>query len=124
MLTFNKNYFIPAVLIFIIEILIALFVTDKIVRPYAGDVLVVILIYCFIKSFLDLPVLPLAISVLLFAFSIELLQYLRIVEKLGLKDSVVARTVIGTWFEWIDLVAYLAGTLIVLGMEMRFWVKR
>lgn len=117
MLTFNKNYFGLAVLIFTIEVLIALFVRDQFVRPYLGDVLVVILIYCFIKSFLRLPVFPVAIFVLIFSFTIEFLQYLNIVEKLGLEKSPIARTVIGTLFEWIDLLAYIAGVAIVLTAE-------
>jgi hypothetical protein len=117
MLTFNKNYFGLAVLIFIIEVLIALFVRDNIVRPYLGDVLVVILIYSFIRSFLNVPVFPLAIGVLLFAFTLEVLQYLNIVEKLGLEKSKIARTVIGTSFQWIDLLAYMAGFVVILVVE-------
>lgn len=117
MLAFNRKYFFLTILIFIIEVLIALYLHDDIIRPYIGDVLVVILIYCFIKSFLKLPVLPLAIFVLLFSFSIEFLQYLNIVEKLGLQKSKLARTVIGTSFAWIDLVCYIAGIIIVLITE-------
>jgi hypothetical protein len=117
MITFNKKYFIVASMLFGIEVLIALFVKDNFVRPYLGDTLVVILIYCFIKSFFNLPVIPVPIFVLLFSFTIELLQYLRIVEILGLQKSPIARTVIGTLFEWIDLVAYVAGICIVLIVE-------
>ena len=117
MLTFNKNYFGLAILIFTIEVLIALFVRDNFVRPYLGDVLVVILIYCFVKSFLRLPVFMLALLVLAFSFTIEFLQYLNIVEKLGLQKSAIARTVIGTSFVWIDLVAYMAGIAIILVVE-------
>ncbi len=117
MLTFNKNYFAFATLIFIIEVLIALFVQDNFVRPYVGDVLVVILIYCFVRSFLQVPIIPLALSVLVFSFTIEILQYIRIVEILGLENSQLARTVMGTSFAWIDLLAYVIGVSIVLGVE-------
>lgn len=120
MLTFNKKYFFLSIILLIIEVLIALFVHDKLIRPYLGDVLVVILIYCFIKSFLQLPVLPAAIFVLLFSFGIEFLQYLNIVEKLGLQNSKIAITVIGTSFAWIDLVCYIAGIIIVLFTEKIF----
>ncbi|UPT70718.1 MAG: DUF2809 domain-containing protein [Flavobacterium sp. JAD_PAG50586_2] len=99
------------------EVLIALFVHDTIIRPYVGDLLVVILIYCFIKSFLDVRVFPAAIFVLLFSFGVELLQYFTIVEKLGLQNSKVASTIIGTSFEWIDILAYLVGIIIVLVIE-------
>ncbi len=90
MLTFNKNYFGLAVLIFCIEVLIALFVHDAFVRPYLGDVLVVMLIYCFLKSFLKVSVLTASIVVVIFAFSIEFLQYLHIVEILHLEKIKIA----------------------------------
>ena len=87
MLTFNKNYFGFSILIFFIEILIALYINDSIVRPYFGDVLLVILMYCFLKSFLKLSVLTVAIAVLIFSFTIEFLQYLNIVATLSLEKS-------------------------------------
>lgn len=117
MLKFNKTYFGLTVLIFIVEVLIALYVHDDIVRPYIGDVLVVILIYCFLKSFLDVKVLTVAIFTLLFSFCVETLQYMNIVEKLGLENSKVARTVIGTSFAWMDILMYIVGILIVLIVE-------
>jgi hypothetical protein len=123
MLTFNKNYFGVAILIFFIEILIALYVNDSIVRPYFGDVLVVILMYCFLKSFLQLSIMTVAIAVLLFSFTIEFLQYLNIVATLGLEKSKIARTVIGTSFSWIDLLTYIIGITIVLGVE-KYWLKK
>jgi hypothetical protein len=106
-----------AILFFCIEVLIALFVNDSFIRPYLGDVLVVILIYCFLKSFLQLPVLSVALFVLIFSFTIEFLQFLNIVEKLHLEKSKIARTVIGTSFSWIDLLTYIVGIAVVLIIE-------
>lgn len=117
MLPFNKNYFGFAVLIFCIEVLIALFVKDQFVRPYLGDVLVVMLMYCFFKSFIKLPVLTVAILVLVIAFGIEFLQFLNIVQMLHLEQSKIARTVLGTSFSWIDLLTYCIGIAIVLLVE-------
>jgi len=119
MLAFNSKYFLLTILIFVIEVLIALFLHDKIIRPYIGDVLVVILIYCFIKAFIKLSVYKVAIFVLLFSFCIEFLQYLHIIEKLGLQNSKIAKTVIGTSFAWIDLVCYVTGVIIILVFEKR-----
>lgn len=123
MLTFNKYYFGFAILLFLVEIGIAVFVHDSFVRPYLGDVLVVILMYCFFKSFLKLPVFKVAIFVLVFSFIIEYLQYLNIVDMLGLEKSKIARTIIGTSFSWIDLLTYIAGILIVLIIE-KYWLKK
>ena len=116
-LKFNPRYLVVAIFLFVTEILIALYVHDTIVRPYIGDLLVVILIYCFIKSFFAVPVFKTAIGVLIFSFLIEILQYFKIVELLGLQHSKFARTVIGTSFQWIDLVAYTAGIIIVIIAE-------
>jgi hypothetical protein len=123
MLTFNKNYFAFTILLFLIEVFIALFVNDTFIRPYLGDVLVVILIYCFLKSFVKLPVLTATLFVLIFSFTIEFLQFLNIVEKLNLEKSKIARTVIGTSFSWIDLATYILGIAIVIVVE-KYWLKK
>jgi hypothetical protein len=117
LLKFNKIYFSLAVLLFAIEVLIALFAHDDIIRPYVGDVFVVILIYCFVKSFFDTPVLKTALFVLLFAFAVEGLQYLNILNRLGLKESKIAATIIGSSFSWIDIVTYIIGIGFVLFFE-------
>lgn len=116
-LKFKINYFLVTILIFGIEILIALFAHDRMIRPYIGDLLVVILLYCFVKSFADTPVFATAISVLLFSYMVEILQYFKIINILGLQDCAIARIVMGTSFEWIDLIAYTAGIALVFLAE-------
>lgn len=116
-LKFSPFYAISTLLLFITEVLIALFVHDQFIRPYFGDFLVVILIYCFVKSFLNTRVIPTAIGVLLFAYLVELLQYFRIVEVLGLQHSRAARIIIGSAFEWQDMLAYTMGVLVVVLVE-------
>ena len=114
---FHIPYLIAAILLFFIEVCIAVFVHDDFVRPYIGDVLVVMLIYCVSKSLFNTPLWPTALFVLLFAFVIEGLQYLNIVTILGLQHSKIARTVIGTSFEWFDLITYTGGIVIILIVE-------
>jgi hypothetical protein len=117
MLTFNKKFFLFAIILFVIEVLIALFVRDNFVRPYFGDYLVVILIYCAIRTFIKAPVINIAIGVLLFSYLIEVLQYFRLVDRIGLQDNLVAKTVIGYGFEWKDILAYTLGIITVLILE-------
>ena len=124
MLRFNRIYFILTLLLFFTEVLIALYVHDKIIRPYIGDVLVVILIYCFVKSFLQANTYWLAGGVFLFACLIELLQYLQVVQKLGLMGNKVARIVIGTSFSWEDVFAYALGAIIIFAIERFFTAKK
>jgi hypothetical protein len=122
MITFRLKYFFPATFLFLVEVLIALFVHDRIVRPYVGDVLVVILIYCVVKSFLDCPVLYAAWSVLIFAYLVETLQYFNVLVYLGLAHSKSANIIVGNSFSWMDILAYTLGISIVLGTE-RFLFK-
>lgn len=120
MLSFNKSYGSMAAILFLVEVLIALFVRDHFIRPYFGDVLVVLLLYCFVRTFLTLSVWPLAFGVLLFSFMIELFQYMNLIEMVGLDKSTLARTVLGTSFAWEDLLAYVAGYSIILIAE-KWW---
>lgn len=111
-LTFRFDYvsFLIFLLIFVIEVCIALFVDDKIIRPYGGDFLVVIMIYYFLKSFIKTKKSYLLLGVLLFAYTVELAQLLNTVSILGLENNKIMSTVIGTSFSWGDLVAYTLGT--------------
>jgi len=117
MIQFNFRYFSLTVLLFITEALIALYVHDDFIRPYYGDFLVVILIYCFVKSFMKVAVLKTAIFVLLFSFAVEASQYLNLVGILGLENSRLAKTVLGNSFSWSDILSYIAGMLVVICME-------
>lgn len=117
MFTFNKIYFQIALAIFTVEVIIAIFIKDSFIRPYFGDFLVVILIYCFIKSFIKAPVWALAAFVMLFSLTIESLQYFNFVDKIGLGKSQIAKTILGTSFAWKDISAYFLGILTILIFE-------
>lgn len=113
-------YLILTFILLFTEVFIALFVHDQFIRPYIGDFLVVILIYCFVRSFLNTPIVTTALGVLLFAYGVEILQYFRIVEVLGLQHSRAARIIIGSAFEWRDILAYTAGIVaVILGEKWR-----
>ncbi|MGB3800097.1 MAG: DUF2809 domain-containing protein [Lewinella sp.] len=120
MFTFRPFYLLLTLLLFIVEVLIALYVRDTIVRPYGGDFLVVILIYCFLRTFIDRPPLPLAVVTLLFAFAVEFAQLFRIVEVLGLQGIRLAEIVIGTGFSIPDLIAYTLGVGVVYVLDRRY----
>jgi hypothetical protein len=119
-LTFNLRFFLFTIALLVIEVLIALYVRDKFIRPYVGDFLVVILIYCAVKTFCKIAPLPLAAGVLLFSCVIETLQYFNIVSRLGLENNQVAKTIIGYGFEWWDILAYTLGVATVLLLEYIF----
>ncbi|MGC4035830.1 MAG: DUF2809 domain-containing protein [Chitinophagaceae bacterium] len=120
MFTFNKKFFLLAVVLFIIEVLIAVFAHDRFIRPYVGDYLVVILIYCAVRTFLKASIIKIAIGVLLLSYIVETLQYFHIVDRLGLERNKIARIIIGYGFEWLDMVAYTLGIITVLIFEKFF----
>lgn len=120
MLKFNSRYFVLAILILIIEISIAIYVHDSFIRPYIGDLLVVIFIYCFLKSFVSLSTSNAALYVLLFSYFVEALQYFRIVQHLGFQRNNLARIIIGTSFDWKDILMYTIGIVTVVIIESVF----
>ena len=117
MIKFNRNYFALTLVLFIVEVLIAIYVHDQFIRPYFGDFLVVVLLYCFLKSFVRVAVWKAAAMVLAFSFFIEFTQYLNLIEKLGLQDSGLAKAVMGTSFSWEDMICYVAGIGFVIVVE-------
>lgn len=111
----NKRlkYIIITLILLVIEVLIALFVHDNFIRPYVGDILVVILLYTFVRSFIPdkWPLLPLYIFV--FAAGVEVLQYFRIVKLLGLEDNRFFSVLIGSVFDVKDIVCYGVGCVLL-----------
>jgi hypothetical protein len=120
LMKFNRVYFLLTIVLFVIEILIASFAHDRFIRPYVGDILVVMLLYCFARSFLQIPFLVTSIVVLVISYLIETLQYFHFIERVGLGKAAFARIVFGTSFAWADLLAYTIGIVIVIYIETLF----
>jgi Protein of unknown function (DUF2809) len=117
MFTFNKKYFSFTLLLFAIEVGIAMFIRDGLIRPFIGDVLVVIVIYCFVRAFWKIRSTTSAILVLAFAWTIEILQLFNLVKMLGLQNNKIMAVAIGSTFDWKDLLAYAIGTMVILCLE-------
>lgn len=117
MLRFHKKYFIAAILLFITEVLIAIFAHDQFIRPYFGDYLVVILIYCFLRSFINASPWKVALFTLIFSYIIETLQYFNFVNLVGLQHSRLANIIIGNSFAWTDILMYTLGIITIMGIE-------
>ncbi|WP_248282164.1 ribosomal maturation YjgA family protein [Mucilaginibacter robiniae] len=92
---------------------------DSIVRPYGGDFLVVIMLYCIVKSFSKTKPYSTGMAILVFAYVVEVSQYFHLVNRLGLQQSSLAKVIIGTSFAWTDLLAYTLGMCLTLLVERR-----
>jgi uncharacterized protein DUF2809 len=115
---FNLKFVFLSIVLFMVEISIALFSHDRLVRPFVGDMLVVILIFTIFRSFIKTNNLRLALSVLVFSFAVEIGQYFNLISVLGLQGSGLLRTVIGTTFDFHDLLAYGAGISLIVLIEI------
>ncbi|MCZ4245273.1 DUF2809 domain-containing protein [Pedobacter punctiformis] len=113
-LTFSTKFLFIFLLILLVEILIGKYLNDAFIRPFGGDVLVVVLIYAFFRIFLKTNYKKLAFAVLIFSFGIEFLQAVNYVKWLGLEDNKLMSIVLGTSFSFYDLLAYFVGYLICL----------
>ncbi|MFD0991452.1 DUF2809 domain-containing protein [Mariniflexile jejuense] len=118
-LHFNKTYLAITIILLIIEILIAKYLKTGFIRHTFGDFLVVILMYCFFKSFLEINSLKLAISVLIFSFIIEFLQLANLLSLLNLQNNKFVSIVLGSTFNVTDLIAYTLGIIITLIIEFQ-----
>lgn len=115
--TFKISYFIAFISIFFIEILIAKYLHDQFVRGFIGDVLVVILIYCFCQTFIKADHKKIALGVFLFACCVEILQAFNFVKLLHLENNKLASIVLGSTFDWKDILAYFVGFVICLKIK-------
>ncbi len=110
-------YLVATLVLLVVEVLIALFVHDNFVRPYVGDMLVVVVIYAFLRSFMPEKCRLLPLWIFVFAVCVEILQYFGIVHLLGLSDNRFMRVLIGGTFDWKDIACYAFGCALLLLWE-------
>ena len=107
------KYAIVFVVLLVVEVFIALFVHDRFVRPYIGDVLVVIVLYAAIRIVILDKIKWLPLYVFIFAAMVEGLQYFNIVQMLGLEDNAFFRILIGSVFDVKDVICYGVGCVLL-----------
>lgn len=109
----NIKYIFAFLILLAIEILIALFMHDKFIRPYIGDVFVIILLYCLIRSFVR-KVKFLPYYLFLLGVIVEITQYFKIVYLLNLQDNKILSIIAGSSFDIKDILCYLAAMIILI----------
>ena len=109
-------YLLVFLLFLTIEILIALFVHDQFVRPYIGDMLVVVVLYFLVRVLLPEGYIWLPAFLFVFATGVEILQYFNLVELLGLSGNKFMRVLLGSVFDVKDIVCYGVG-----GAVLQMW---
>ena len=115
---FRLPYTLVALVVFVIEILIALYVHDALIRPYIGDSLAVILVYLTLRAVTPMSVLQALAGALVFAFAIEFGQMFHLIDRLGLRGNRIAGFILGGYFDVKDLAAYVVGAVVVIMVEI------
>lgn len=110
---FSLPFFLVSMLLLAILVFIAVCVRDQFVRPFLGDVLVVIWLFCFLKAFLKVSNGKLAFGVLVFAYLVEAAQYFNVIAWLGLGHVQWLSIVFGATFDAYDLLAYTLGFALI-----------
>lgn len=109
----RKNYALAFLTLLSVEFAIAFWVHDRFIRPFIGDLLVVVVIYALLQAIFLFPARRAATGVLLFAFVIEALQAIDYAALLGVEHLPWASVLLGRTFSWWDFVAYSAGYAIL-----------
>lgn len=117
-------YIIAFVLTVVTEVCIALWIHDGFIRPYLGDVFVVFGVYFFVRIFIPEKVMLMPLYVFLFAVFVECMQYINIVSLLGLENNFFFKILIGSTFDWSDILCYFVGCTFLMIYELANKYKR
>ncbi|ERJ30726.1 hypothetical protein UNSWCS_1218 [Campylobacter concisus UNSWCS] len=124
-LSINKSRFsqnkrvvwsVIGIIVLVMEIYIAIFIKGGFIRHYIGDVLATAMLYAFGRAVFRVAPINLAICVFVISLFIEAAQYLKILEILGVKSSIL-RIIFGGTFDWTDIICYLAGCILAFLFE-------
>ena len=102
------------------EVLIGLYVRDDFIRPYGGDILVVILLGCLLRGAFPRLGLWLSPAVFTFAVAVEISQHFHLVDRIGLGHIPFFSILMGNSFAWGDIWSYGVGCVIFLLADWLF----
>lgn len=109
-------YFIGFIVFFLIEIFIAIYVHDNFIRPYIGDILIIICIYLFAKTIFQNKLKYLSLYVLILAIVVEVMQYFNLANLIA-NNSRVMKIILGSTFDIKDIICYVIGYIIIVLTE-------
>lgn len=116
-LRFDREAALWAILVFIIEVLIATVWSHHLwVRGFVGDVLAVVWVYLLLKTVIKANTRGLALVAFAVGCLVELAQYVASVNGWNVQNRVL-KILLGSVADWMDVLAYFAGFLLVLAFE-------
>ncbi len=106
--------------LFAVEIIIGLYVHDQFVRPYIGDMLVVVLLWALVRMIIPFRAVWLSGAIYVFAV---LSQMIPLVDFLEIENRLI-RVLMGTSFAVGDLFAYAAGCIVTAIVDIAVFRHR
>ena len=116
-------YAVIFILLFAVEIFIGMYVHDSFIRPYVGDMLVVILLWALVRIIIPRKAVWLSGAIFIFSVIVELTQMIPLVDLLGI-DNRLIRVLMGTSFAVGDIFAYAAGCIVTACVDLILFHKR
>lgn len=118
----NKRliYFVLFLILLFVEVAIAKFLKGGLIRHYFGDVLIIPLLYCFIRSIFKNSTEKSALYLFAVGVIAEMMQYFDIIKVLGLENNKILSVMIGRTFDIKDIICYLIGAILILVFEKSF----
>lgn len=83
------------------------------IRGYIGDVVIVMFLYSLVRTFHDIGRMYTFLGVVIFAYLIEWLQYLDILDILHIRGNTILKLALGSVFDPYDLIAYTVGWILI-----------
>lgn len=116
------------VILLIIEVFIGKFMHNGFIRDYGGDILIIPLLYAFIRIFWvensNSTKLYLPIGLFLFGVCAELLQAVDLLDILNIGRNSTLGIILGSTCDMKDIICYLAGVILILGWNYKNLLKR
>ena len=112
----RMNWAMMGIAILAFEICIAIYAKDGFIRYYLGDVLAAAMLYAFGRAAFRLPPKILALAVFTLSLVIEITQYFKVLEILGVQNYALW-IIFGGTFDWTDIICYAIGCVLAYASE-------
>ena len=112
----RMNWAMMGIAILAFEICIAIYAKDGFIRYYLGDVLAAAMLYAFGRAAFRLPPKILALAVFTLSLVIEIAQYFKVLEILGVQNYALW-IIFGGTFDWTDIICYAIGCVLAYASE-------
>ena len=112
----RMNWAMTGIAILAFEIFIAIYAKDGFIRYYLGDVLAAAMLYAFGRAAFRLPPKILALAVFILSLVIEIVQYFKVLEILGVQNYALW-IIFGGTFDWTDIICYVIGCVLAYVSE-------